>query len=65
MYIEPKCGKEKMEVLFGDEQFIRLVEEYMGPDARRYLDWLFEEHGTTQYNKGYEDGYEDGYVDGY
>lgn len=52
-------------MLFGDEQFIRLVEEYMGPDARRYLDWLFEEHGTTQYNKGYEDGYEDGYVDGY
>lgn len=52
-------------MLLGDEPFARLVEEYMGPDARRYLDEIFEEHGTTQYNKGYEDGYDEGYADGY
>ncbi len=29
-----------MEVLLSDEAFPRLIEEYMGPDARRYFDFI-------------------------
>lgn len=49
-----------MEVLLGDEPFARLVEEYMGPDARRYLDGLYD----SGYNSGYIVGYNNGYADG-
>ncbi len=29
-----------MEVLLDDGVFPRLIEEYMGPDARRYFDYI-------------------------
>lgn len=54
-----------MEVLISDAAFSQLVEEYMGPDARRYFDGLLEDNGRREYDRGYEDGYDDGYQDGW
>lgn len=60
MYIEPKYGDEKMEVLLGNEPFARLIEEYMGPDARRYFEEMLKDCKAVEYSNGYENGYKDG-----
>lgn len=49
-----------MEVLLGDEPFASLIEEYMGPDSRRYFELLIDTCEARGYDKGYDDGYRDG-----
>ncbi len=53
-----------MEVLLGDDPFPRLIEEYMGPDARRRFDGILKLCAARNYNDGYDDGYKDGVRDG-
>lgn len=68
MYIEPKYSDEKMEVLLGHDAFPRLIEEYMGPDARKYFDYIvetFQDDIKEAYESGKEDGYDKGYDDGF
>jgi len=52
-----------MEVLIGDRgnrAFANLIEEYMGPDARRHFEELLEDLKTVEHERGYEEGYKDG-----
>lgn len=55
-----------MEVLIGNRAFANLIEDYMGPDARRYLDELCEgyEARERENDECYANGYEDGFADG-
>ncbi len=45
-------------MLLGNDAFPRLIEEYMGSEARRYFDEILEFCATYHYNKGYDDGIE-------
>lgn len=68
MYIEPKYGDKKTEVLFCDEDFARLIEKYMGSDARKHFDCIladFESDVEDSYEYGVECGCDEGFTDGH
>lgn len=66
LYIGSDINTAETKVLFDEQDFLELVEERMGRDARAHIESIEERHKLAledAYNDGWSDGYEDGLHD--
>lgn len=75
IYIGQDINTATPKTIFKPQDFVDLVEEMMGPYARKYLEEELDfQSGNSRseqeaydrgYDEGYHDGLEEGYEDGY
>lgn len=75
LYIGNDILAAKTEILFSEQQFVNLVDQYMGSDAAKYLERCLQSTGDDMreherevqdaYDAGYEHGLMDGHDGGY
>lgn len=67
IYIGDDVATSQMKVLFNEQDFINLIEEYMGRDVRNYLESLIrhqKELIAIEKQEEWESGYTEGFKDG-
>ena len=72
IYIGNDITTSTMKTLFGEQDFVDLVDEYMGRDSRRYLNDIIEQRNDAIKERdeaikygGYSGGYQDGFDAGF